>query len=87
MDVIVIDCPTKWGMLLSRKWEANAGGNIQINWSYADIHVTLNYTERLFCEKMLHNVENVQQLKIEPLYLEVSKLELGKLALMDDHDE
>jgi len=28
MDIIIVDCPTKWGMLLSRKWETSIGGSI-----------------------------------------------------------
>ena len=28
MDVVVIDVPDAWGMLLSRKWAATLGGSI-----------------------------------------------------------
>ena len=31
MDILVIDVPDKWGMLLSRKWAATLGGWIQMD--------------------------------------------------------
>jgi hypothetical protein len=37
---VVIDCPVQWGMLLSRKWVVDAGGTIQMDWSYADIPIS-----------------------------------------------
>lgn len=37
MDVIVIDIPDVWRMLLSRKWGATIGGHVQMNLSYATI--------------------------------------------------
>ena len=37
MDILVIDVPDKWGMLLSRKWGATLGGSIQMDWTYAII--------------------------------------------------
>jgi hypothetical protein len=76
MDVVVIDCPMKWGMLLSRKWEADANGSIQMNWSYTDIPINPKHKVRLFWEpKMLHHVGDPQQLDNEPLYPEVTKPE------------
>ena len=37
MDVVVIDIPDVWGMFLSKKWGATAGGHVQIDLSYATI--------------------------------------------------
>ena len=37
MDVVVIDIPDVWGMLLSRKWGATVGGPVQMDLSYATI--------------------------------------------------
>ena len=31
MDIVVIDVPDNWGMLLSRKWAATLGGHIQMD--------------------------------------------------------
>ena len=37
MDIVVIDVPDAWGMLLSRKWAVDLGGSIQMDLSYATI--------------------------------------------------
>ncbi len=37
MDIVVVDVPDAWGMLLSRKWASDLGGSIQMNWSNAMI--------------------------------------------------
>jgi hypothetical protein len=37
MDVLVIDVPDVWGMLLSREWAAKLGGHIQMDLTYATI--------------------------------------------------
>jgi hypothetical protein len=37
MDVVVIDVPDAWGMLLSRKWATTLGGSLQMDLSYATI--------------------------------------------------
>ena len=37
MDIVVIDVPDAWGMLLSRKTAADLGGNIQMDLTYATI--------------------------------------------------
>ena len=48
MDIVVIDVPDIWGMLLSRKWVSSLGGSIQMDWTYAmipsfeDAHVKLH---------------------------------------------
>ena len=39
MDVVVVDVPTKFGMLLSRSWETKLKGTLQMDMSYATIYV------------------------------------------------
>jgi hypothetical protein len=34
MDVVVVDVPGKFGMLLSRSWGAKLGGSVQLNMTY-----------------------------------------------------
>jgi len=59
MDVVIIDYPTQWGMLLSRKWCTYVGGTLQMDLTYVDIPVEDNFKIRVFREqKMLHNVED-----------------------------
>jgi len=48
MDVVVTDCLAKWGTILSKKWAANAGGNIKMDWSYVGIPMTPGYKVRFF---------------------------------------
>ena len=50
MDILVIDVPDAWGMLLSRKWGATLGGNIQMDLSYATIPVSDNSFVKLHRE-------------------------------------
>jgi hypothetical protein len=37
MDIVVIDVPDAWGMLLFRKTAADLGGNLQMDLTYATI--------------------------------------------------
>lgn len=37
MDIVVVDVPDAWGMLLSRKWASDLGESIQMNWPYSTI--------------------------------------------------
>ncbi|CAF4291091.1 unnamed protein product, partial [Adineta steineri] len=51
MDILVIDVPDAWGMLLSRKWGATLGGSIQMDLSYATIPFSENAFVKLHREK------------------------------------
>lgn len=37
MDVVVVDIPPQFGMLLSRSWGAKLRGTLQLEFSYATI--------------------------------------------------
>ena len=52
MDVLVIDVPNAWGMLLSRKWGAQMGGCLNMDLTFATIPYPPPSTEnfRLFRE-------------------------------------
>jgi hypothetical protein len=39
MDVVVVDIPGTWGMILSREWDATLGESLQMDLSYATIPV------------------------------------------------
>ena len=39
MDVVVVDIPPKYDMLLSRSWGANLGGSLQLDMTYATIPI------------------------------------------------
>ena len=51
MDVVLDDIPPKFGVLLSRSWTSNLKGGLQMDMSYATIHV-LNENKRLYSEKI-----------------------------------
>lgn len=51
MDILVIDVPDAWGMLLSRKWGVTLGGSIQMDLSYATIRFSKNAFVKLHREK------------------------------------
>ena len=39
MDVVIVDVPTKYGMLLSRSWGVKHGGSLQLDIMYATIPI------------------------------------------------
>jgi hypothetical protein len=92
MDVVIIDCPTQWGMLLSRKWCADVGGTLQMDLTYADILVKDNIKVRVFREqKMFHNVEDPKIGDNDLMYLDIKEPkaeegDLGNYMLTNDVD-
>ena len=50
MDVVVVDIPPRFGMLLSRSWGAKIKGTMQLDFSYATIHV-FNQMRKLYLEQ------------------------------------
>ena len=59
MDILVIDVPDKWGMLLSRKWDVYLGGSIQMDWTYAIVPLSEYTMVNFHSEKeKKHHVEN-----------------------------
>jgi hypothetical protein len=37
MDIVVVDVPDTWGMILSREWVDTLGGSLQMDLSYTTI--------------------------------------------------
>lgn len=83
MDIIVIDVPPSWGMLLSRKWAAELGGRLQNDFTYitvplgANEYITLNNE----LERMYH-VEDPTEPFNQILYVEK---DLGSFVATTDH--
>jgi hypothetical protein len=68
MDVVVSNIPPKFGMLLSRSWDANLKGTLQMDMSYATIHVFFQ-ERRLYKEVLLkYMVSRKNQPKNHPIY-------------------
>ena len=85
MDVVVADIPPKYGMLLSRSWDANLGGSLQLDMTYAMIPVFGGQYTRLYKETRLdfmvgdpHNPNN------HPVY--IVDQDLGNCILSIDDD-
>jgi hypothetical protein len=68
MDVVVADIPPKFGMLLSRSWAAKLKGTLQMDMSYATIHV-FGQERRLYREVLLkYMVSRKTQPNNHPIY-------------------
>jgi ribonuclease HI len=53
MDVVVVDIPPKYGMLLSRSWGTKLRGSLQLNMTYATISILGGQFTRLYKETRL----------------------------------
>ena len=53
MDIIVVDIPPKFGLLLSRSWSKRLGGILQMDLTYATIPMFGGETKRLYRENQL----------------------------------
>ena len=53
MDVVVVDAPSKYGMLLSRYWGAKLRGLVQLDMTYATILIFGGQFTRLYRETRL----------------------------------
>ena len=63
MNVLVIDIPDVWGMLLSREWAAKLGGIIQLDLTYATIPISETALIKLMNEPpMMEHVETPDHL-------------------------
>jgi ribonuclease HI len=58
MDVVVVDIPPKFGLLLSRPWRKRLGGTLQMDLSYATIPVFGGELKRLYRENQLAYIIN-----------------------------
>jgi hypothetical protein len=87
MDVVVVDIPPKYGMLLSRSWGTKLGGSLQLDMTYATIPVFGGQFTRLYRETRLaftvsdpHNPNNY------PVYIVDQDLGNCILSIDDDID-
>ena len=57
MDIVVVDIPPKFGMLLSRSWATKLKGTLQMDMSYATIPI-FGQERRLYREVLLKYMVN-----------------------------
>jgi hypothetical protein len=82
MDVVVIDVPYAWGMLLSWKRAGSLGGSLQMNLSYATIPTCNNTFVRLHREQeKRYHVEDPKDPMNELVY-EIE--DLGNYAILSN---
>jgi hypothetical protein len=76
MDVIAVDIPPKFGMLLSRSWAKKVGGTLQIYLYYATIPVFGGEHRRMYREvRLAYLVSDHENPNNHPIY--AVKYELG----------
>jgi hypothetical protein len=72
MDIVVIDAPDTWGMLLNRKTVADLGGNLQMDLTYATILAPNGLEFRLNRElERKYHVEDPRKKENEIVFREV----------------
>ena len=82
MDVIVVDIPVKFGMLLSRSWSKKLKGTLQMDLSYASILVFGEH-KRLYIEvRLAYMVTNKDKSVNYPIYY--VETELGSSVFYND---
>ena len=82
MDVIIVDIPPKFGILLSRSWTSKLNDRFQMDMTYATILVR-NESKRLYSEKRLpYVVRSQDQPNIHHVY--VIDIDLGSSILFND---
>jgi hypothetical protein len=69
MDVVVVDVPANYGMLLSRSWAGKLGGTMQMDMTYATVPVFGGEHRRLYREtKFAYVVSDQNNPKNHPIY-------------------
>jgi hypothetical protein len=85
MDVVVVDIPPKYGMLLSRSWGAKLGGSLQLDMTYATIPVFGGQFTRLYREtRLAFTVSDPHNQNNYPIY--IADQDLGNCILSIDDD-
>ena len=70
MDIVVVDVPPKFGMLLSRAWIKRLGGTFQNDLSYATVPVFGGEQRRLYREaKLTYIISDEKEPTNHPIYL------------------
>ena len=84
MEIVVVDIPPKYVMLLSRSWGAKLQGSLQMDMSYATIPV-FSQTRRLYREShMKYMVSNIDRKNNTHMYSIHSNLDSFILFNEDD---
>jgi hypothetical protein len=88
MDVVIVDIPAKYDMLLSRSWGAKLGGSVQLDMTYATIPIFGGQFTRLYREtRLAYTVSDPQNPNNYPVYVVDQDLGNCILSIDDDFEE
>jgi len=83
MDVVIVDIPPKYGLLLSRSWGAKLGGSLQLYMTYAMIPMFGGQLTWLYREtRLAYTVSDPQNPNNYPIY--IADKDLGNCILSFD---
>jgi hypothetical protein len=69
MDIVVVDIPPKFGMLLSRMWSKKFGGSLKMDLTYTIILIFMGEHRRLYREvRMIYIVSDHHNPRNHPIY-------------------
>ena len=86
MDIVVVDIPPKFGLLLSRSWSKRLGGTLQVDLTYATIPMFGGKTKRLYRENQFTYIINNAKNSINlPIY--AVDTDLGACILQIDDSQ
>jgi hypothetical protein len=85
MDIVVVDIPPNFGMLLSRTWAKKVGGSLQMDLTYATIPMFGGEHMRLYREIRLSYIVSDHQNPIKhPIYVVEDEIGSSIFHLNDD---
>jgi hypothetical protein len=88
MDVVIVDVPAKYGMLLSRYWGAKIGGLLQLDMTYATIPIFGGQFTHLYREtRVAYTVSDMHNPNNYPVYVADQDLVNCILSVGDGFDE
>lgn len=87
MDIVIVDIPSIFGMLLSRSWSKKLGGTLQMNMSFATIPIFGGEFRRFYRENQLAYIINDHENPTNhPIYAEKKELGSSILHLVAEND-
>jgi ribonuclease HI len=85
MDVVVVDIPPKFGMLLSRSWAKKVGGSLQMDLTYATIPIFGGEHQRLYREvRLAYLVSDHENPGNHPIYAVEDEIGSSIFHISDD---
>ena len=85
MDIVVVDIPSRFGILLSRSCPKNLGGTLQMDMTYATIPIFGGEFKRLYREtQMSYSISDQKNPSNHPIYAKDKDLGSSVLHLATD---